>query len=125
MIIIDYKDRRPIYEQIIDRVRMLIVTGVYEPDMPLPSVRSLAIELGINPNTIQRAYQELERTGFIYSVKGRGSFVNGSKALIEEQHMKMISQLGTELNKLRDAGIEKEQILKVVENCYEEKEKDT
>ena len=75
MIIIDYNDKRPIYEQIIDRFQTLILNGALEPDTQLPSVRSLAIELSINANTIQRAYSELERSGFIYSVKGRGNFV--------------------------------------------------
>ena len=84
MIIIDYSDKRPIYEQIIDRVETLIVTGVLEPDEKLPSVRSLAVELSINPNTIQRAYMELEREGFIYSVKGRGNFVRADAGLKEK-----------------------------------------
>ena len=60
MIIIDYNDKRPIYEQVADKMQNLIVNGVLEPDSKLPSVRSLAVELSINPNTIQRAYSELE-----------------------------------------------------------------
>ena len=64
LIIIDYNDKRPIYEQIIDRFQTLILNGALEPDTQLPSVRSLAIELSINANTIQRAYSELERSGF-------------------------------------------------------------
>ena len=73
MIILDYSDKRPIYEQIVDKMQILIANGALEPDEKLPSVRSLAVELSINPNTIQRAYSELERSGFIYSVKGRGN----------------------------------------------------
>ena len=80
---IDYNDKRPIYEQIIDRFQTLIINGALEPNMQIPSVRSLAIELSINANTIQRAYSELEREGFIYSVKGRGNFVRDSKSLAE------------------------------------------
>ncbi len=75
MIILDYRDRRPIYEQIVERFQELMVSGVMEEDSQLPSVRSLAMELSINPNTIQRAYAELDRQGYIYSVKGKGSFV--------------------------------------------------
>ena len=75
MIILDYRDRRPIYEQIMERFQELMVSGVMEQDSQLPSVRSLAMDLSINPNTIQRAYAELERKGYIYSVKGKGSFV--------------------------------------------------
>ena len=78
MIHLDYKDSRPIYEQVADRLKELMILGVLEEDVQMPSVRSLATELSINPNTIQRAYAELERNGFIYSVKGRGSFVEAS-----------------------------------------------
>jgi len=75
MIVLDYRDRRPIYEQVIERFEELMFKGVLVQDAKLPSVRSLATELSINPNTIQRAYTELERQGYIYSVKGKGSFV--------------------------------------------------
>ena len=75
MIILDYRDRRPIYEQIVERFQELMMSGVMEENSQLPSVRSLAMDLSINPNTIQRAYAELERQGYIYSVKGKGSFV--------------------------------------------------
>ena len=66
MIIIDYKDTRPIYEQIVEKMQTLILKGVLPNDSKLPSVRNLAIELSINPNTIQKAYAELERRGFLY-----------------------------------------------------------
>ena len=75
MIVLDYRDRRPLYEQITERFEELMFQEVLTEDMKLPSVRSLATELSINPNTIQRAYVELERRGYIYSVKGKGSFV--------------------------------------------------
>ena len=75
MIVLDYRDRRPLYEQIVERFEELMFQGVLPQDGQLPSVRSLATELSINPNTIQRAYGELERQGYIYSVKGKGSFV--------------------------------------------------
>lgn len=75
MITLDYRDRRPIYEQVTERFQDLMFKGVLNPGDKLPSVRSLATELSINPNTIQRAYAELERLGLICSVKGKGSFV--------------------------------------------------
>ena len=74
MISLNYRDARPIYEQIRDGLRRMIVTGALAPDEKLPSVRSMATELAINPNTIQRAYAELEREGFIYSLPGKGSY---------------------------------------------------
>ena len=83
MIHLDYKDSRPIYEQVADRLKELMILGVLEEDSQMPSVRSLATELSINPNTIQRAYAELERNGFLYSVKGRGSFVGSIGRLRE------------------------------------------
>lgn len=73
MIVIDYQNRKPIYEQIVERFQMLIVRGVLEPDSQMPSVRSLATELSINPNTIQKAYTILEQQGYIYPVK-KGKF---------------------------------------------------
>ena len=85
MIVIDYQNRKPIYEQIVDRFQMLIIKGVLGPDAQMPSVRSLAAELSINPNTIQKAYSILEQQGFIYPVKGRGAFVSGDRALKEKK----------------------------------------
>ena len=76
MLTLNYRDSRPIYGQIKDGLRRLIVTGALEPDEKLPSVRSMAVDLAINPNTIQRAYAELEAEGFIYSVPGKGSFAS-------------------------------------------------
>ena len=87
MIFIDYNDKRPIYEQVTEKIQTLILNGVLEPDSKLPSVRSLAMELSINPNTIQRAYSELEREGFIYSVKGRGNFVKMNENLIIKEQL--------------------------------------
>ena len=71
---IDLKSRKPIYEQIVDRFKEMIITGVLKPDEKVPSVRDLARELAINPNTIQKAYKELENQGYFYSVAGRGNF---------------------------------------------------
>ena len=92
MITIDYKDRRPIYEQIVSSIEDLAVRGVLEPDSQLPSVRQLAVELSINPNTIQRAYSQLEKTGVIYSVKGTGNFVAADPKRLREEKMEQILQ---------------------------------
>ena len=75
MLHLDYRDSRPIHQQVRDGLRRLMVTGVLQPGDQLPSVRKLATELAINPNTIQRAMAQLEAEGFVYSVAGRGSFV--------------------------------------------------
>ena len=75
MLHLDYRDSRPIHQQVRDGLRRLMVTGVLQPGDQLPSVRKLATELALNPNTIQRAMAQLEAEGFVYSVAGRGSFV--------------------------------------------------
>lgn len=77
MIQLNYRDARPIYEQVKDGFRHLIIQGVMVQDEKLPSVRELATSLTINPNTIQRAYRELEQEGYVYTVPGKGSFVAG------------------------------------------------
>ena len=73
---LDLRSRKPIYEQLVDKMKELIINEVLKPDEQLPSVRQMAQQLTINPNTIQKAYRELEAQGFIYSLKGKGSFVN-------------------------------------------------
>ncbi len=73
---VDFKSRRPIYEQLVENVSSLVLRGILKPNDSIPSVRQLAQELGINPNTIHKAYAELERRGIIYSSPGRGSFVS-------------------------------------------------
>ncbi len=85
LISIDVRDRRPIYEQIVEKYEMLIAGGVMAPGEQLPSVRQMASELSINPNTIQKAYAILEMKGFTYTVKGRGSFVSGDQAVAERK----------------------------------------
>ena len=122
MIILDYNDKRPIYEQIVDKMQALIAGGVLEPDSKLPSVRSLAVELSINPNTIQRAYSELERSGFIYSVKGRGNFVRVDEHLKEKQQNKLLRALEKQLITCREQGITRENIISSVEKVYEKRE---
>lgn len=122
MITIDYKDKRPIYEQIVEKVRRLILRGVLKKDDAMPSVRSLALELSINPNTIQKAYQELERMGYIYSVKGRGSFIMDSQIVIEEAVEEVKGDIEVLLQKAKDAGISLKKLLNMVEQIGREKE---
>ena len=74
MIQLNYRDSKPIYEQIKDGLRRLVVSGAVKQDEKLPSVRELATNLSINPNTIQKAYRELEQEGYIYTIAGKGSF---------------------------------------------------
>lgn len=105
MILIDYKDRRPIYEQVVEKMSELMVRGILEQNSQLPSVRSLATELSINPNTIQRAYAELERQGYIYSVKGRGSFVAENHQIREQKKREIFVRLGKLVEEAKGAEI--------------------
>ena len=73
---IDSMSRQPVYEQIVDQVEQMILSGLMRPGEQLPSVRSLSLELSINPNTIQKAYAELDGRGIIYTLPGRGGFVS-------------------------------------------------
>ena len=124
MIIIDYNDKRPIYEQIIDRFQTLILNGALEPDSQLPSVRALAIELSINANTIQRAYSELERSGFIYSIKGRGNFVRADETLTQNQRKKMLLELQEHILKCKAIGIDYKEITECVASAFMEVKND-
>ena len=111
MIMLDYKDTRPIYEQVVEKFQTLILKGVLEPDTQLPSVRSLAVELSINPNTIQRAYGELERQGFIYTIKGRGGFVCYNEGLLEVRKERLKKQLEEVMKEARELNISIQELL--------------
>lgn len=117
MILIDYKDRRPIYEQIVEKFQQMIICGVMEPDSPMPSVRSLAMELSINPNTIQRAYQELEREGYIYTMKGKGSFVSESSEATDSKREEIKRELGECVDKALAIGIRPQQLETMLQDC--------
>lgn len=124
MIIIDYKDRRPIYEQIVERFSELILKGVLEVDSQLPSVRNLAMDLSINPNTIQRAYTELERKGYIYSVKGRGSFISNNDHLIQCKKEEIFNNIFNLMKEAHDLGITKDEFMNKVNEGFKEGIKD-
>lgn len=120
MIVIDYHDKRPIYEQIMDRFQMLILNGALEPETQLPSVRALAVELSINANTIQKAYSELERRGLIYSVKGRGNFVSAHQQVVIEQQCKLLEELKQQLLVCKESGISLEQADDCIKEIFQE-----
>ena len=111
MVTINYRDGRPIYEQVKDDLRRLVVTGAMRPGEKLPSVRELAVSLAINPNTIQRAYGELEKRGVIYSVKGRGNFVSHDGSLVRLRRLEEIQKQMAELAETaRELGANDEQL---------------
>ena len=118
MIHLDYRDNRPIYEQVRDNLRRLMVTGVLQSGDKLPSVRQLATELAINPNTIQRAYGELENEGYVYSVNGRGTFV--AEGQHDLRRREVVSQLKPLLEELRNLGMTREEWLTLWEGGNED-----
>ncbi|MDO5538568.1 MAG: GntR family transcriptional regulator [Eubacteriales bacterium] len=120
MIYIDYKDRRPIYEQIVERFQMLIVKGVLEADSQMPSVRELATTLAVNPNTVQKAYAILEQNGFIYPVKGRGNFVTGGERLIKEKQETHLKEFRKIVWQAEELGIAQEKLQENIRQIYAE-----
>ena len=114
MICLNYRDSRPIYEQIKDGLKKLIVSGAMAPDEKLPSVRALATQLSINPNTIQRAYNELENEGYIYSVPGKGSFASGDTGAEEGRRQELKEKLRELVTELKYLGVSEDELLSLV-----------
>lgn len=121
MIGIDLQNRKPIYEQIVERFQTLIVNGILEPDSQMPSVRSLAMELSINPNTIQKAYAVLEQEGYIYPVKGRGNFVSGNAELKVKKQEGIFRELQALVEKGKELDISCEVFMEKVRELYKER----
>ena len=104
MISINYRDPRPVYEQVSDGFKKLIVAGIIKKDEKMPSVRELASTYAINPNTIQRAYRDLENDGYIYSVPGKGSFAVDMKEISNKHLAEIYERLDTILSDFDVAG---------------------
>ena len=110
MIQLNYRDSRPIYEQVRDALRKLVVSGALAPGDKLPSVRQLAASLAINPNTIQRAYEVLEQEGYVYSVPGKGSFAAHRREMDGRRKEELLRQLDAIAEELRFFGVTAEDI---------------
>lgn len=120
MILLDYRDKRPIYEQVVDKLERLIVAGGLEVNYKMPSVRQLAMELSVNPNTIQRAYAQLEQDGYIYTVTGRGSFVAHECEWRSGKEAELKKELKEVFLKAKEAGLTQEKILQTLEETFKE-----
>ena len=118
VISLNYRDSRPIYEQIEDGLRKLIVTGALGADEKLPSVRALAAQLAINPNTIQRAYNELEGEGYIYSVPGKGSFASANAGADEVRRRELLGKVRELLAELRYLGVSQQELADLVKEVF-------
>ena len=107
-----FESDRPVYVQLAERLRKKIISGEYGAGEQIPSVRQLAAETAVNPNTVQRAYMELERQGFLYSVRGRGSFVSSSAGMLQDKKREELTdELRALLKEAQEVGIDPERLL--------------
>mgnify|MGYP004459018767 FL=1 len=114
MININFRDPRPIYEQVRDNFRALIISGALPPDYKMPSVRELAAKLAINPNTIQRAYRELESEGYIVSVPGKGSFVSLNEAAMKRHIKELEDEFAGLAQELKALGVGEDRLTEII-----------
>ena len=115
MIQLNYRDSKPIYEQIKEGLRRLVITGAIATDEKLPSVRELASELAINPNTIQRAYRELETEGYIYTVSGKGSFAAEQSDVRGRRNEELLKEFDEIVRELLYLSGDKEALIRRIE----------
>ena len=120
---ISLNNKQPIYEQLCDSITKLVLSGVLEPNSPLPSVRETAAELAVNPNTVQKAFTELERSGVAYLVNGKGRFVTDNiEALKQNKIGQCLQEVKGYVIQLKKYGMEKQQLLDEISNMYGEDE---
>lgn len=120
MKLIDYQDPRPIYEQIAEGYKKLILKGVLQDGDPMPSVRTLASDLSTNPNTVQKAYAQLERDGYLTPVKGKGNFVHSTGELLESRKQEIAGRIAQEVREARDLGIPRGDLFAAVDQVLKE-----
>lgn len=122
MIALDLKSSRPIYEQIIEQIKLNVMKGYLKPGDSIPSVRRLALELKITPGTVAKAYQELERQEIIETIRGKGTFIAAEIRLEEnEKRLKYVKkQLGSSIMELKMMGYDKKMIVDLIKGLYEE-----
>lgn len=121
----DYKSGKSLHEQIEDEIKRLIISGAMKPDEQLPSVRELSMSMTVNPNTVQRAYKQLEQDGFIYSIKGKGNFVSTlSKTESRKRSEELLAHLSQTVKELAFLGEDEKSVKALISQIYREKEED-
>ena len=116
---IDLMSRKPIYEQLTLQAEKFIITGYLKPDDQLPSVRNLSVKLSVNPNTIQRAYNDLYNKGLIYTITGKGSYVSeNALKILAQSSQERFAQLEVLVKEMYMLGIDKEKILQLINDIY-------
>lgn len=122
MFSVDPLSRTPVYEQLIEQIERYILIGVLKSNEQLPSVRSLSVSLAVNPNTIQKAYSDLDSKRIIFSVPGKGCFVAENAVEIIGDHKRSeLKKLEDTLAELKIAGISKEELIKIIDSVYDER----
>lgn len=119
MFLINIQGKETIYEQIRNQIVKFIDNGILKPNDKLPSCRSLAADLGINPNTVNKAYSELEKNGYIYTVNKKGVFVSKDISLVKDENYSDALYL---INSLKYEGFKKEELINIVNKVYEEEQ---
>ena len=121
MFLVNPKSKQPLYEQLVEQLRRQLFLGIIEAGQALPSVRQLATELGINPNTIQKAYRRMEAEGMIISVPGKGSFISDDLAdMLKKQRDEQLQKTRQHIRTCRDMGLDQETIRKLTDEVYKE-----
>ena len=117
----NFRNDQPIYSQLTQRLTEAIVSGIYAPGEKLPSVRELAVEAGVNPNTMQRALAELERTGLVYTQRTAGRFVTEDAAVVDSAKQELAhQQIGAFLHRMERMGYDREQTAQLVRSWEED-----
>lgn len=122
MINLDYKSGKSLHEQIEERIKELIISEILAADQKLPSVRELSVSLTVNPNTVQKAYKQLEADGFIYSVKGRGNFVAQIDMVDKTRLTELRELLKSTLREMKFLGESAETVRGIISEIFAEKE---
>ena len=115
---INYQSREPIYEQLYDNVIRLIALGVLLPEQQLPPVRQLATELGVNPNTVSKAYKNLEKDQVIYSVVGKGSFIMPNTVAADGKKIEALNDIKDAVKSAKKIGVEKKEVVEITDKIY-------
>ena len=119
----NFRNDQPIYSQLTQRLTEAIVSGIYAPGEKLPSVRDLAVEAGVNPNTVQRALSELEREGLVFSQRTTGRFVTENENMIVNAKLRIADErVGTFLRSMKTLGCNKQEVISLIEGAKEEEE---
>lgn len=120
MIVVNGQSSTPIYQQIIEQVLAQIASGILVHDDPLPGIRTMAKDLGINPNTVVKAYTELEREGFVYSLTGKGYYVSTTEKDHSDLMALKLSELRKDIEYVKHFGVTEKTLIDLIKTIYKE-----